>query len=192
MFWVLYDVRTTQTREAALFEPLIIRTYPTPVLHRFYSRLFEITGAEGERIAQASTLWLLMDIHTRRMSFSTAVQHNMEAVMSTPPPVTPRPEPVRLPEGVEERQERVPVYSDFDLNGHVNNARYISWMCDALGMDRLRGRRFASLHANYRAEIRPGATALLRLVCAGDAFGFEVTSGGQVCFLCDGTLQPTE
>ena len=50
-----------------------------------------------------------------------------------PAPVTL---PTRLPALQGETPQvfnRTPQYSDFDVNGHVNNTKYIAWLCDALG-----------------------------------------------------------
>lgn len=51
---------------------------------------------------------------------------------------------------------RAPQYSDFDVNGHVNNTKYLAWLCDALGFDALRGAYIGDLVAgSEKANPRP-------------------------------------
>ena len=51
---------------------------------------------------------------------------------------------VRLPETMEHADSRAMHYSDTDVNGHVNNVRYVDFLCDALHMERLGPSRFVS------------------------------------------------
>ena len=61
------------------------------------------------------------------------------------------------PEGMALTEERRLHYSEADINGHVNNARYADFACDTLDMDRLEQDRFLSqMQIGYLAECRPG------------------------------------
>ena len=46
-----------------------------------------------------------------------------------------------------------------DLLGHVNNSRYIEWLCDAFPLEVFRERRIEWLQVNYEREVRPGEQA---------------------------------
>lgn len=64
---------------------------------------------------------------------------------------------VRLPETMEHADSRAMHYSDTDVNGHVNNVRYVDFLCDALHMERLGPSRFvSSLQVGYLARVRGG------------------------------------
>lgn len=64
---------------------------------------------------------------------------------------------VRLPGNMELSDRRILHYSDADVNGHVNNARYADFVCDALHLERLGPGRFvSSLQVGYLSECRPG------------------------------------
>ena len=53
-------------------------------------------------------------------------------------------------------------YSDTDVNGHVNNVRYVDFICDALHMENLGPERYvSSLQVGYLAECRAGETITL-------------------------------
>ncbi|MBQ4231185.1 MAG: hypothetical protein II671_06505, partial [Salinivirgaceae bacterium] len=49
--------------------------------------------------------------------------------------------------------EHVPLYSEIDVNGHVNNARYADWLCNCLGVERLRRFEIWTASIEYRHEI---------------------------------------
>ena len=57
---------------------------------------------------------------------------------------------------------------DTDVNGHVNNVRYVDFLCDALHMERLGPSRFvSSLQVGYLAECVAGETIELYTGQAG-------------------------
>jgi medium-chain acyl-[acyl-carrier-protein] hydrolase len=59
----------------------------------------------------------------------------------------------------EDGEERLRVraaYSAVDMLGHVNNSRYVEWICDALPADMIGQRPLDWLQVNYDREVRPG------------------------------------
>jgi acyl-ACP thioesterase len=56
----------------------------------------------------------------------------------------------------EERFQVVATYSDVDMLGHVNNSRYIEWICDAFSTELFNQKKLDSLQINYEHEILPG------------------------------------
>jgi acyl-ACP thioesterase len=54
--------------------------------------------------------------------------------------------------------ERKAVYSDIDFNGHVNNARYIQWIQDAIPSEHIENARQLRFDINYLSEIKNGET----------------------------------
>ena len=75
---------------------------------------------------------------------------------------------VRLPDTMEHADSRAMHYSDTDVNGHVNNVRYVDFLCDALHMERLGPSRFvSSLQVGYLAECMAGETIELYTGQAG-------------------------
>lgn len=69
---------------------------------------------------------------------------------------------------MEHADSRAMHYSDTDVNGHVNNVRYVDFLCDALHMERLGSSRFvSSLQVGYLAECMAGETIELYTGQAG-------------------------
>ena len=135
----------------------------------------------------AYSLWLLMDVHTRRaVRGGEAFAHlpdNADAALPVAAPDTVRPLLA-----LAEVRDFTPSYCDFDLNGHVNNTRYLDWCCNALGVEALRDRYIQSFDINYESEIRPGDAIETRLARQDDHFTFCGFADGKRCFAVAGTL----
>ena len=129
-----------------------------------------------------------MDLKTRRVV-------NDEYARSCLPPVDKREEPVRLNAAIKPlsdepcRGEQRPAFVELDLNGHVNNTRYMDWCCNALGVDVLRDRRIVEFRVYYENEIRANAGVETELTLAGDQFAFFGFSEGKRCFAIGGRLE---
>lgn len=135
--WVMTRMRVSVFRRANWNETVKVFTYPRPARRIVAWRDFIIYDEADNIIAKASTEWMMIDMTARR--------------------------PVAIPEFVTERANKVRsgVYSDslgfklaadafenakcdykiraaksdIDLNRHVNNVRYITWIFDALEED---------------------------------------------------------
>jgi len=82
-------------------------------------------------------------------------------------PPLPLPPMLRV-EGAEAIGARGVCYSDLDVNGHMNNTRYIDWICDALGTEAMREKGLSRLQVNYIAEAQPGEMLELSMKRAGE------------------------
>ena len=88
------------------------------------------------------------------------------------------------------RQRRI-VRPQSDVNGHVNNTKYIAWLCDALGLEAFDGAYIGDLVAGYEKEIRGHDPLKLTLAHEGDSFSFQIASeAGEKHFVAGGMLRP--
>lgn len=186
--WVLTRCEVRMDREARMGETVSIETFPMPLRRWFFPRYFIFRDAAGEALGAAGTLWVLFDLEKRCMvapgEVAKAIPDNSDL---TPPLGVPGPVPRLTGEAV--RSVRAPVYSELDVNGHVNNARYADWLCDALGLETLRDLRVRDMRLSYAAEIRPGQEMDLTLVRDGLAFHLTGAHEGKVHFEIGGELE---
>ena len=186
--WVLSRTAVEMTRLPRYGERVTVETYLLPVRHLFYPRGNVIRDARGTVIGVANSYWVLMDMNTRRMVNSDYVQEHL-------PVSGERQEPVRLNaairplEGEIRRGTLAPRYSEFDLNGHVNNTHYMDWCCDALGAELLREKQIADFRVYSENELRMGAGVDTELTVQGDRFAFFGFSEGKRCFSAGGVLK---
>ena len=167
-------------------EKVVCHTWPAPVMKWMFPRYFVFETESGEQLGYAGTIWVLMDLTERKMV--------TPAALPSPIPTSDRKPPLRMPgkaagltgEGV--RRDYLPGYSELDINGHVNNTRYVSWMCDALGVELLTEKCVKSLIVNYSHELLPGQEIVLRSEIEGNAFRMSGDIEGVNHFALSGEL----
>ena len=189
LFFALVRLRIQVMRMPEFQDMIRIRTWAGVSNHFFCPRYHVISSEGGEPLCTASALWVMMDMETRRITSPARTSFVFPDTSSLDPPC-PLPGRPATVSGEAETFCRIPAYSDTDINGHVNNARYISWMCDALGKDVFRDRFIRDLTVGYDKEIRDSAPLNLSLTRKAEEFSFHVLSGsGEKCFSASGILE---
>ena len=187
--WVLTRCEVQMEKEARMGSRLSIETFPMPLRRWFFPRYFVFRDETGAQVGAAGTLWVLFDLEKRCMvapgDVAGAIPDNSDL---TPPLGVPGPVP-RLTTGGTLESARTPVYSELDVNGHVNNARYADWLCDALGLEVMREYRVKTMRLSYAAEIRPGQAMELRLTRDGLAYHLTGSHEGKTHFEIGGELE---
>lgn len=184
--WVLSRSRVVLERAPRLGETVSVETWPLPPKHLFFPRANTFRDAAGNVIGGAMSLWVLMDVRARRVVNSAEVLARLPQNADMPagiPLGAARPLPGEATEGT-----LVPPYSDFDLNGHVNNTRYLDWTCSALGHDIMAARRVTEFGICYEREVLPGEAIRTELVRQGERFSFCGFAEGKRCFCVSGVL----
>lgn len=189
--WVLTRIEVRMERYPAFGENIQIETFPMPNRRWFFPRYFIFRDEAGQQIGCASSMWVLLDVKERRMCPPEAAIDLIPNNFDLTPPMGP-PSAVALAGGEPICTERIPVYSDLDLNGHVNNTRYLDWCCDALGVDAMAEYELSRFALNFSQEIRPGQQVLTELRRDGDAFSFSGFVDGARHFDVGGTLSPRQ
>jgi len=141
-------------------EKVICHTWAAPVMKWMFPRYFIFESESGEQLGYAGTIWVLMDLTERKMVAPAALGMTIATSGRKPP--------LRMPGKADSVEEKsvghayLPGYSELDVNGHVNNTRYVSWMCDFLGVPVLENHSIKTLVVNYSHEILPGQPVELR------------------------------
>lgn len=192
LFFALARIHVSTLRAPRCGEKVVHTTWPGNMNRFFCPRYHVFSLADGTPLAAAGALWVMLDINQRRIVSPQKVQLDFPDNSDLPAPIDL---PMRLPalvgDGAQEVFPRVPAYTDFDINGHVNNTKYIAWMCDALGIDSFDGAYIGDLVAGYEKEIRAHDPLRLTLSRQGDAFSFQIASGGgDKHFVAGGSLRP--
>lgn len=119
-----------------------------------YPWQYQVIDADGHPIVRGSALWVLSDAKVRSMLSGTVPKLELG---TSCPPAEPygRIRGVKMPE-LENRTLRRVGYTESDLNGHMNNAYYLDWVCDLPPMDFHKDHVMKKLVMDYRAESKPG------------------------------------
>lgn len=186
--WVLTRVEVRMERYPRSGEMIQVETFPMPNRRVFFPRYFIFRDSEGKQIGCAGSMWVVLDITTRKMA-------NAAEIVASMPDNSDLNAPMGMPATVEETaaesQEslRIPVYTDLDVNGHVNNTRYLDWCCNALGIDVMRTHEMRRFAVNYNQEILPGQEVRTVLRHDGNTFSFSGFEGDIRHFDVGGTLE---
>ena len=148
-----------------------------------FPRYYFITR-DGEEVANCSAVWTLLDLEKRRI-----VIPRREGLKV---PVVEHDLALDAPKNIEYENElkhvmtRQVLYSDIDLNQHMNNARYIDWALDVLDLDLHRNHFISEVTIHYKKEILPLAFVDLYVGCADNRHIVEGRNKeGEVHFLIE-------
>lgn len=134
MAWVLSRLAFEVSRLPRVLEELRITTWIENFNRHFSQRNFEIVSG-GEPIGYARTIWIAIDIDTRRpASIERFTDLAATACDDRPCPIAP---PAKLRAVAEPGSAREYIFrvSDIDFNRHVNSARYVELMLNSLALE---------------------------------------------------------
>lgn len=175
------------TRYPKIGEKVVVRTWAAPIMKWMYPRHFLFESESGEQLGCASTIWVLLDLTERKMVAPAAL--NVAIATGDLPAPMRMPGKALAPDESCPACDYLPGYSEIDVNGHVNNTRYVSWMCDRLGTELLESKRVSTMIVNYTHEILPGQKVSLRAEIKEDSFCMSGDNEGVNHFTLSGTLQ---
>lgn len=162
MCWVLYMQKLQMEVHPVMGDEVRMITWPAALKGLFFPRYFRFERPDGSLLGEASTAWVLFSLENRKLlrpsALGGAVPANEERESSLGLPGALR------VEGAEAAGARRVQYSDLDVNGHMNNARYAEWVIDLLAADRLTALGLKSLQINYNTEGRLGDEVTLSLL----------------------------
>ncbi len=168
-------------------EKVVCRTWAAPVMKWMFPRYFIFESESGEQLGYAGTIWVLMDLNERKMVPPSALDAPIPTASCKPPLRMPAKAASMKGEGI--AVEHMPLYSELDVNGHVNNTKYVQWMCDSLGAETMGDHFIDSLIVNYAHEVLPTHPVTLRTESEENAFRMSGDINGINHFSLSGTLK---
>ena len=194
MAWVLNRLKIKVLQYPEWMQTVEVKTWVS-VMQPFSHRHFQITLPVSETneqeivLANAYTIWIPIDIATKRPKRLTdqvfpLFQLDYDCAM-----------PEKLSHTVEERNpdsigkgiafpsERIVQYSDLDMLGHVNNAKYAEWLLDDF-YKKDNTTLLKSLDINYLSEVFEGSVVQIFSQTIENHFFYSLKNkadGKEVC-----------
>lgn len=164
-------------------EHLTLITKPEALKRAVNKRITQVLDAEGRQAALVDSRWVLIDTDKRAI----LRRHPEEFASAHWAEIVEQELPMKLdrvpPEACETVGERTATYSQCDMNGHMNNARYVDAVCDALPPEVLDRCFVRELVIYYHKEVpRGGQYTLLRANPGGNYWYFAGLQEGKCCF----------
>lgn len=129
LFWAVTRHRVQVTRLPALGEKVRVETWPLPTTRAAFPRSVVAYDAQGNELFRCITLWVLMDLNTRKMIVPG--KSGIMVVGTIRGNELPAPAGL-IPKPLGTQSLRTVAFTDLDRNGHMNNTRCMDWIADLL------------------------------------------------------------
>ena len=129
LFWAIIRHRVEITRMPRRGERIRVETWPMPTTRVAYPRSVVAYDEKGGELFRSISLWVLMDRGSRAMVLPGKSGIAVQGILRG----NELPSPGSLaPALLSARTERRVCFTDLDINGHMNNCRYLDWAADLL------------------------------------------------------------
>ena len=177
LVWIITDYDIDVTRLPRFAEEITIETESLTYNRLFCYRRFTIFDEAGEAIIQMMATFVLMDRDSRKV-------HAVEPEIVAPYQSEFSKKLLRGPkypnlEGPVSKDYHVRFY-DLDMNGHVNNSKYLDWIFEVMGADFLTQHIPQKINLKYVKEVRPGGMIASSYDLEGLQSTHQISSDGEV------------
>ena len=160
LVWVVLRVHYQQLAQPKLFDEVQITTWPHPPGALDFGRDYRIDAADGTPLVIGSSTWVVIDLETRKLVPAKEVGFPMDSVRDEhiiPGRLRKLRDFPAEGDGIQIWSQ----YTDMDLNGHVNNAKYANYVINALrpGPDGM----LESFQLDYHHEVMPDTALTLHI-----------------------------
>lgn len=143
-----------------------------------------IISCNGDKVAEASTEWLIINTKTRRPIFLTEVFPQIEELIM-PDSGIPRYRHLRFRPSAESTpiKNYTVEYSDIDINTHLYSMRYLEMSLNSLGLQYIKDKRISRIDANFMQEVLYGGqVAIFAEPDGSNADQIEMQESGKAMF----------
>ena len=149
--WVVSRFAIEVKRYPKQFEEITIETWIEDINKLVSTRNFQIFDKNRELLAEATSIWSMIDTNTRRPVNLLETLYKEAPVLAE---ANNMERPVRILEVKGEKVDEVKArYSDIDFNQHVNSARYIKWQLDSYNLDTFKEKQVKRFDINFVQEV---------------------------------------
>ena len=175
LVWIITDYDIEVVRLPRFAEEITIETEALSYNRLFCYRRFTIYDEEGRELIHMIATFVLMDRDSRKV-------HAVEPEIVAPYQSDFDKKLIRGPkyESLDEpfsKDYHVRFY-DLDMNGHVNNSKYLDWIFEVMGADFLTQYIPKRINLKYVKEVRPGGVITSSVERTGLESKHEITSDG--------------
>jgi len=135
-------------------QTVTVKMNPTAYRKSYMNIQFEIFDVNGEKIADALSLWILMDTK-KNIPCGNSLQETYEIYgLNTNDNNINTMKKINLPEKIDKQEVFKVGYGDIDTNGHLNNARYLYWLLESVSEDILKEYKLSKVKITYKKDAK--------------------------------------
>ena len=175
LVWIITDYDIEVDRLPRFAEEITIETEALSYNRLFCYRRFTIYDETGQELIHMMATFVLMDrdsrkVHAVEPEIVAPYQSDFDKKLIRGPKYELLEEPVS-------KDYHVRFY-DLDMNGHVNNSKYLDWIFEVMGADFLTQYIPKKINLKYVKEVRPGGVITSAVERSGLESKHEITSDG--------------
>ncbi|BBP09393.1 acyl-[acyl-carrier-protein] thioesterase [Streptococcus sp. 116-D4] len=175
LVWIITDYDIEVIRLPRFAEEITIETEALSYNRLFCYRRFTIYDEAGQDLIHMMATFVLMDrdsrkVHAVEPEIVAPFQSEFSKKLMRGPKYANLEEPVS-------KDYHVRFY-DLDMNGHVNNSKYLDWIFEVMGADFLTHYIPKKINLKYVKEVRPGGVITSSVERTGLESKHEITSDG--------------
>ena len=177
LVWIITDYDIEVSRLPHFAEEITIETEALSYNRLFCYRRFTIYDEAGQEIIRMLATFVLMDrdsrkVHTVEPEIVAPYQSDFDKKLIRGPKYESLEEPV-----IKDYHVR---FYDLDMNGHVNNSKYLDWIFEVMGADFLTNHIPKKINLKYVKEVRPGGMITSSYELNQLESNHQVTSDGDI------------
>ncbi|RZI48164.1 acyl-ACP thioesterase domain-containing protein [Lactococcus kimchii] len=178
LFWAVIEYELKINRLPRFNEKLTIETEATSYNKFFCYRKFSFFAEDGALLLTINSTWVLMNQESRKIE--RVLDDIVAPYASEKIAKILRPHKfAKSDEFVEPQEMAYPVrFSDLDMNGHVNNAKYYDWAADMVAFDFRKDWQPAQIFIKYNHEVLYGEEIRALLSWQGQISHHNFNDGG--------------
>ncbi len=159
LFWAVLRHRVQITRYPMRGETITVETWPMPTTRSAFPRSTVAYDAQGNEVFRAISLWALMHMDSRTMVLPAKSGVQVQGMLRGSELSVPGAMALMNAANTQQRPVR---FTDLDRNGHMNNCRYMDWVCDLLPSDFHGKNAPTEFTVCYYSEAKEGQNLLLQ------------------------------
>ncbi|VKE15828.1 acyl-ACP thioesterase [Streptococcus pneumoniae] len=177
LVWIIAEYDIEVVRLPRFAEEITIETEALSYNRLFCYRRFTIYNEAGQELIHMMATFVLMDrdsrkVHAVEPEIVAPYQSDFDKKLIRGPKYESLEEPIS-------KDYHVRFY-DLDMNGHVNNSKYLDWIFEVMGADFLTHYIPKKINLKYVKEVRPGGVITSVVERAGLESKHEITSDGVI------------
>src|SRR6056297_608688 len=154
--WVLYKLKLEINEFPEWTDNINLTTWAKRTDRLFAYRDFEIRKADNKSkiLIKGTSKWVIVDLKNKRPQKMDAYALSMP--LNKKEAICENSDKVTVSNEFDSSAARKVVYSDIDINHHVNNVKYIEWILDMYSLEYLKNNCLNKFEINYKHEAEFG------------------------------------
>lgn len=174
--WVIAKQHAVFERAPRFSETLLIETWPGKPMLSIMPRYYRISDTNGNTCVRGCAWWVLMNVETRAMASPS--KYGVDIPWEETGYELKMPRKIPVYDSFSADSFRVP-WSWCDINGHMNNIRYLD-LCQDVLYNYVGNRPLTELTVEYSGEARIGDEIALDIGRSGSSYSVQGSCGKKI------------